>query len=915
MATKIRRSVFVGLGGTGMTSLLHTKKMFIETYGEVPPMVAFLGIDTDGGVYDKELDSTKGKISLSPAEQFPIKVNVDPKPVYKNNSDAFDWFPEENLQFLRSMTLGAGQLRTNGRFAITYNENNVKNKIQQVFDQVLSAQGLGGKYEPLSSAVEIHVVFSVCGGTGCGTFLNIAYLIKELCQPGWKVNGYAVLPDVFRAMRQGAPMEKVKANAYGAICDLDYMMHLDMGQNAMPIKYFNRTYETNEAPFNVVYFIDNKNKQSDSFNNVDDLAEMIGISLITSTGELSIATKSISDNVEKVIIAGNMNVENKRAWAVGMGMCEISFKGDLLKEIYIYKAIQRLINEMRNSCEDANAIADNWIDTVAIRENQGKDQLIDYIASKNPKVTFSTIETPENAKIDYDIYLNNLALPKSSEIDRKISAKKIEVLGGLDELVKKIINEQCGVETINNVINAIQKEIELCDGEMRAELELFKNQETQIQAALDGHVEELKTIMGKMFKSGKDATQQIIIDATNQMATNKREQLRRETAIIFYNWLRNELYNKSQVISNIKQSLDAVYKRCGDAVVECQNKIRNNSSIFRINLDSEYVTKVKCEDGEVVFNDFVKSLSGNKIYDFKERDSIAIQDVLYQYAKTIIPTNHFSKMSVNDALIKIKNDNPELFDNILNDVIRKSEPLLRYDYKGYVPQSPAEEEFYVGVENARNSVLKNNDMLKNKIQGTAQIDFSSVGIKDRIVVFRQIGVFPAYAIQSISDCELEYNQKRDNTNFHWGKNIEIQMDRVEYSLMPKTKEDDSIELWVKGFIFGLIKNENGKYYYKSEVDGDILFDNWVELKEYRDDSFAMFKSRKSTIRKEFNQYIDNFEKTRGSEDLSLLLNRVRQSYWENYSQINIDRAKLKEKGYEGIAELMRKELRYISTEL
>ena len=50
MATKIRRTVFVGLGGTGMTSLLHTKKMFIETYGEVPPMVAFLGIDTDGGV-------------------------------------------------------------------------------------------------------------------------------------------------------------------------------------------------------------------------------------------------------------------------------------------------------------------------------------------------------------------------------------------------------------------------------------------------------------------------------------------------------------------------------------------------------------------------------------------------------------------------------------------------------------------------------------------------------------------------------------------------------------------------------------------------------------------------------------------------------------------------------------------------
>ena len=36
MATKIKRCLYVGLGGTGMNALLHTKKMFIETYGEVP---------------------------------------------------------------------------------------------------------------------------------------------------------------------------------------------------------------------------------------------------------------------------------------------------------------------------------------------------------------------------------------------------------------------------------------------------------------------------------------------------------------------------------------------------------------------------------------------------------------------------------------------------------------------------------------------------------------------------------------------------------------------------------------------------------------------------------------------------------------------------------------------------------------
>ena len=53
MATKIRRSLFIGLGGTGMNALLHTKKMYYDTYGEVPPMIGFLGLDTDGGVYNR----------------------------------------------------------------------------------------------------------------------------------------------------------------------------------------------------------------------------------------------------------------------------------------------------------------------------------------------------------------------------------------------------------------------------------------------------------------------------------------------------------------------------------------------------------------------------------------------------------------------------------------------------------------------------------------------------------------------------------------------------------------------------------------------------------------------------------------------------------------------------------------------
>lgn len=75
MATKIKRCLYVGLGGTGMNSLLYTKKSFIDTYGEVPPMIGFLGIDTDSGQYKKELSTNSGDpVLLTPKEQMPVCV-------------------------------------------------------------------------------------------------------------------------------------------------------------------------------------------------------------------------------------------------------------------------------------------------------------------------------------------------------------------------------------------------------------------------------------------------------------------------------------------------------------------------------------------------------------------------------------------------------------------------------------------------------------------------------------------------------------------------------------------------------------------------------------------------------------------------------------------------------------------------
>ncbi len=139
MATKIKRSIYIGLGGTGMLSILHTKKLFVDTYGEVPPMIGFLGIDTDRNQYTKVLESTTGElVMLSKQECLPIHVK-DATPYYMAQRDRFSWIPSENISALSSMMLGAGQVRTNGRFAYTINYTEVKNKITNLINLITKA--------------------------------------------------------------------------------------------------------------------------------------------------------------------------------------------------------------------------------------------------------------------------------------------------------------------------------------------------------------------------------------------------------------------------------------------------------------------------------------------------------------------------------------------------------------------------------------------------------------------------------------------------------------------------------------------------------------------------------------------------------------------------------------------------------
>lgn len=914
MAIKIKRCLYVGLGGTGMNALLHTKKMFVETYGEVPPMIGFLGVDTDGDAYKKELPSKYGPVSLAPNEQTPIQVE-DAQAAYITSRQHFGWVHPDNVFALTSMTKGAGQIRSNGRFALTCNFENLANKVKDVVLRITDANiKTNPKYDAdFVGDVEVHMVFSMSGGTGAGTFLNMAYVIRQALGK-CKVTGYAVLPDVFESMSQYG-MERVKPNTYGSIMDLDYFMHLN-GTEGLQFDYVTGTQDVNSRPFSAFFFIDNKNKGGDSYSNIDQLAEMISLALVTSSGELSGSVDSVTDNVEKSIMNGDGMVGNKRAWVSGMGACEILFRGQDMCEINALKNAQRIIQRMISSCADANMIVNNWIDSpeVNIRENGGSenDNVIDFLLPKNPKYPLEDIDDDQTAEASVKAFVEAVR-PKDEEVQNKVLELKGRVLRELHNLMVKSINQECGVGLANDVLDSLQSQVELFLSEMNDEKDKLNDARPRIENGIKVASADLKDYSGRFFKKKNtlEDLRQNVCEAGMALAVNVRELKRRDGAITFFSALMQAINEERLKIRDIENKLKAVNTAFTNRISSLQNNVsRNNSASFQIDLAKQAINTIGINDDEIQIVDFLGKLPyTEKFYEIDTKPTLEIEKELLGYTLTLPTAKKWANTTIDDVMKKMDKENPDELNRILRMALGKAAPLLNINTRGEVGYRVAHFT-YVGVP-MNSTILSDNGRLEC-LAGGEKINFTRLGMNDRIIIYNQIGVVPAYFIGSLES----YRQKYINSTIfsHFDFNLYNRMMKENFSLEP-VKDDGAkdIEMWVRGFVFGLIKNENGKYYVKNKKTGKALLDYWVELANYRDDAFKLFVADIFTLRPQFKDYIVTWHKDHGQDAIKQLRSDVKANYREKYSQLFMDNEELLSKGNEQIADLMEKELKFIET--
>ena len=327
---RYKRTLFVGIGGAGNATLSILKQKIKDANnGKIPGQVKFLLIDTNA----TELTNLR---DFNCNEKICVAVRDPYQRYMKDQGTATHAFiPDRNTPSLLALERGAGQIRSNGHFAII--ENQYSNKLMRIFreraDELENIDIQGDTLER-DPKIEVRLVFSLAGGTGSGSFLPIATLLRAAIKH-CELTAYIYSATHYERIVEKSAKKTVMQNAYAALAEVDYMMHFGLKDRRYePIKFNFGPHETQQLeqtnrPFEEVYYIDKytamplSNSIEFAYNELDRMRQNTAeVMHIASTNIISAHT-GVVDNVRQKIMEGQFNVDDKFAWISGVGLAEL----------------------------------------------------------------------------------------------------------------------------------------------------------------------------------------------------------------------------------------------------------------------------------------------------------------------------------------------------------------------------------------------------------------------------------------------------------------------------------------------------------------------------------------------------------------------------------------------------------------
>ena len=228
------RTIYIALGGTGAKSLLHLRRLLMERFGSADALkgIAFLSMDTDtssstpSAAGSGKTDPFAEQLKFREHERIDLKAAitglVSPEGLMRNGHIREWWDPSVNVDPTFPFEKGAGQIRPLGRLTVFANRETIVQKLQAAFRRI-TANDLDTQRIDLVAGVRFILVGSWAGGTGAGTFLDTAAIVRQTFKDAGTtitVEGIFALPGVFKDA-EGA-FGKIAANGYACLREVNH---------------------------------------------------------------------------------------------------------------------------------------------------------------------------------------------------------------------------------------------------------------------------------------------------------------------------------------------------------------------------------------------------------------------------------------------------------------------------------------------------------------------------------------------------------------------------------------------------------------------------------------------------------------------------------------------------------------------
>lgn len=287
---EFRRTVFIGIGGTGQ-KVLRRFKAKLSRYGLAHlPCFSLLAIDTapQESVHDPQSEVPLSRNEFVCAQvpnptQYIAEVQKHWRGEPCAKRELASWLPPEFSTI--AVMDGASARRAVGRFAFYVNSSEIMASISSSVAAVRNADNKSklnsmGLELATGAPTTVYIICSVCGGTGSGMLLDTTYMTQRILalDSSDKIETNGVILTSFPKAS-----DSHRANAYAALAELNYFSLEDTVFSAEYPGDFSIAEQGSESPFNMCYLLGHAAVGGEVINNIESLSEMIAEALFFTT--------------------------------------------------------------------------------------------------------------------------------------------------------------------------------------------------------------------------------------------------------------------------------------------------------------------------------------------------------------------------------------------------------------------------------------------------------------------------------------------------------------------------------------------------------------------------------------------------------------------------------------------------------